>query len=384
MKLRPLLLSLAVLVPVSALVWWLGRPAPAASSADPRVGQRVVEPASLAGAARVKITSAGKTLELARAENQRWILAGDPALPADAARLARLTADLVAPKIERFVSANPAKLATFDLDASGLAYSDASGKALLELDLGKTLENGARILRYGDEPKAYAARLNLQLDADPAAWRDTALVPGLAAADIASLRIDFPTTGKTVALSREKADAPWLSPDSPAGHQVKATLLSSQAANLSTLRYTALAPVADPAVAAAREARPRDLTLTTFSGRSVKIAFARAPEPPAPPAPAVKEGETPPPPPPAAPRPVYVEITDSQPDAILAAAAKTHAFEIADWIFTALPAAPADLFEPVPAPPTPPAASPGLSVTTPPLTVETPAATDEASATPSP
>jgi hypothetical protein len=48
-----------------------------------------------------------------------------------------------------------------------------------------------------------------------------------------------------------------------------------------------------------------------------------------------------------------VEITDSTPDSVLAAAAKTHAFEIGDWIFTALPAISADLFEPVPAPPAP-------------------------------
>ncbi len=381
MKLRPLLLSLAVLVPVSALVWWAGRPQPAATDADPRIGQRVAEPAALASASRVRIASGGKTLEFARGEGERWTLAGEPALPADVSRLTRLAADLVSPKIERLVSSRAEKIATYDLASAGVAYLDGSGKTLLDLDLGKTLEGGARILRYGDETKAYAARLSVWLDTEPASWRDTALIAGIKAEDVASVSFGFPGEATPVVVSRAKASDAWTSPSTPAGQQVKASVLSSQSGNLSTLRYTNVAPNIDPGVVAAR-VFSRDLTLTTFDGRSVKISFARAPEPPAPPKPEVKEGETAPPPPPAAPRPVYVEITDSKPDSVLATAAKTHAFEVADWIFTGLPAKSADLFEPVPAPPEPAAtaantspsattakAEAPISVTTPPLTV---------------
>lgn len=383
MKLRPLLLTLAVLAPASALVWWLGRPAPAATGSDPRVGQRVAEPAALASAARVTIKSSDKTLELVLADGGRWTLSGEPVLPADASRLTRLTGDLVTPKIERLVSTNPERLATFELGSSGLSYADSEGKTLLALDLGKTLEGGARLLRYADEQKAYAARLNLWLDAEPASWRDTALVAGLQASDIASISIGFPdTTGAApVVVSRASATDPWTSPSTPAGHQVKSSAISTQTGNLPTLRYTNVAPNLDPGVVAAR-VFPREAILTAFDGRTVKLAFHRAPAPPAPPTPEVAEGEEPPPPPPAAPRPVYVEVTDSRPDAILAAAAKTHAFEVAEWIFTGLPAKPDDLFEPVPAPPG--AAEPAapsteeapaqaaISVTTPPLTVPMP------------
>jgi hypothetical protein len=169
--------------------------------------------------------------------------------------------------------------------------------------------------------------------------------------------------------------------------------LASQVGNLTSLRYTNVAPNIDPGVVAAR-VFPREVTLTTFSGRTVKISFARAPEPPAAPKPEVKEGETAPATPPPAPRPVYVEITDSKPDAVLVNAARTHAFEVADWVFTALPAKAEDLFEPVPTPAaatpantsggneaplpsettTPPPAPPAVSVTTPPLSISAPAA----------
>jgi hypothetical protein len=349
MKLRPLLLTVAVLAPVSALVWWLGRPEPAAP-ADARVGQRVADPATLASATRVTIKSGGKTVELARGEGDRWTLVGEPALPADTSRLTRLTGDLVSPKIERLVSSRADKLAAFDLDSAGITYADASGKTLLDLDLGKTLEGGARLLRYDDETKAYAARLNIWLDAEASSWRDTALVSGVQSSDISSISIDFLDTPSPVVISRTKAEDPWTSPSTPAGHQVKAATITSQVGNLSTLRYTNVAPNIDPGVIAAR-VFSRNVTLTTFSGRTVKIAFARAPEPPKPPQPEVKEGETPPPPPPAEPRPIYVEITDSEPNPVLESAAKTHAFEIAEWVFNALPTKSEELFEPVPAPP---------------------------------
>ncbi len=388
MKLRPLLLTIAVLAPVSALVWWLGRPAPAAAL-DPRVGQRVADPAALASAARVTLKSGGKTIELSRGEGDRWTLAGDPVLPVDASRLTRITGDLVTPKIERVVTSRADKLAAYELDSAGLVYADASGKTLLDLDLGKTLENGARILRYGDETKAYAARLNVFLDAEATSWRDTALVAGIQASDVASLSLTLPGSSAPIVISRTKAEDPWTSPSTPAGHQVRGSALTSQVGNLSTLRYTNVAPALDPGVVAAR-VFSREVTLTTFSGRTVKFVFSRAPEPPAPPKPEVKEGETAPATPPAAPRPVYVEVVDSTPDAILVAAAKTHAFEVGDWVFTALPSKSDELFEPVPAPATPastpatkpdgeagaqspaPAAPAGpgaISVTTPPLSI---------------
>lgn len=378
MKLRPLLLSLAVLVPVAGAVWWLQRPAPAADSADARLGQRVIDPALVADAARVRIVSGGQTLELVRNDKDRWTLAGEPVLPADSAKLSRLVADLVEPKVERFVTTNPERLATLDLDAASIVFLDGSGKTLLELDLGKNADTGGgRFIRYGDEAKAYLARLKATIDAEPASWRDTTLVAGVKAEDIASVSINFPDTPAPVVFTRSAKDAAWTSPAAPENRPVKPSALSGPLSNLSSLRFTEATPLADEKVAAARD-HSREITLTTFSGRTVKIAFLRAPEPPPAPKPEVKEGETPPPEPPAAPRPVYVEVTDSQPDAVLAEAAKTHVFEIADWIYTSLPAKADDIFEP--APPTP--AAPQTPAPTAPSVVAPPAGSDTPSAPP--
>ena len=389
MKLRPLLITLAVLAPAAGAVWWLQRPAPPAQAADARLGQRVADPAQLATATRVRLKNSGKTVELVRTDDGRWTLAADaggPVLPADASRLTRLAADLVSPKVERLVTENPTRIATLELDGTEVAFLDSTGKSLLELDLGKNADGGGRFLRYGDEAKAYLARLNLFVDAEASSWRDTALV-ALKSEDVASLTFAFP--GGPVVISRPDAKTGWTSPAAPAGQQVKTSTITSQLTNLTGLRYTQVASNLDPGVIAAR-VLTRDVTLTTFDGRTVKIALGRSPEvpkpaKPTPPAPA--DGSTPPPEPdepPAPPRPVYAEITDSKPDAILAAAARTHAFEIGDWIHTGLPAAAADLFEPVPAPPS--AATPNVTppVTTTPAAEPVPAATEPVSVTTEP
>ncbi len=397
MKLRPLLLTLAVLVPAAGAVWWLQRPAPPAQTTDARLGQRVADPASLTSATRVRLQAQGNSTELARTEDGRWTIAASdkyPALPADASRLTRLAADLVSPKVERLVTENPTRLATLELDSTEVAFLDAAGKTLLELDLGKNADGGGRFLRYGSEAKAYLARLTASIDADATNWRDTALV-ALKSDDIASLAFAFPGAAPVV-ISRPDAKTGWTSPATPAGQQVKTGSISTQLTNLTGLRYTQVAPALDPGVIAAR-VLTRDVTLTTFDGRTVKLTLGRAPEVPKPAKPTATppaDGSTPPPEPaepPALPRPVYVELTDSKPDALLAAAAKTHAFEIGEWIHSGLPAAAADLFEPVPAPPaaastdkpaaTPPAPAP-ISVTTEPVSVTTEPMT--APATPSP
>lgn len=352
MKLRPLLLSVAVLAPLAAVVWWVQRPAPVATSSDTRLGTRLVDPAQLADAATLRITASGSSLEFTRRPDGRWVLAGEPALPADLTRLARVGSDLVGPKIERLVSQSAAKLSTYELDKDRVTYLAGDGRVLLDLRLGKTADGGGRLLAFGDESKAYLARLSLFLDASPTSWRDTALLGGVTAADIASIRFTFADGAEPVSLSREAADKPWTSPATPAGQQVKASVLTTQTGNLATLRYTGVTARDAESFAAARD-HAREVTLTTFAGRTVTIALLRAPEAPAPEPAPVAEGETPPPAPTPAPRPVFVTLTDSAADAVLAEAGKTHVFEIADWIHSGLPARSEDLFEAVPQPPAP-------------------------------
>lgn len=376
MKLRPLILALAVLVPAAGLVWWLQTPPALPALADERVGQRLADPARIAAATRVRIIASGDKLELTRSAGDTWAVAetaSTPSLPADAERLNRLANDLVTPKIERLVSSRPEKIATYELDATSVTFLDDAGQTLLALHLGKTPEGGGRILRYADEPRAYLARLNAVVDASAASWRNTALVSDLEAKDVASLSIGFSDTPGPVVLSRNAADQAWSSTASPAGHQVKASFLNTQLSNLRSLRYTEVVSRVEPQLVAAR-IFPRDVLLTTFSGRTVRLSFSRTPEPAAPSDVASNPEGTPP-----APRRIFVELSDSAASPTLATASKTHGFEIAEWAYSSLPANSADLFEPIPSIPsssptsessTATAPSDPISVTTEPADIE--------------
>ncbi|MCX6937071.1 MAG: hypothetical protein NTU80_04120 [Verrucomicrobia bacterium] len=167
MRLRPLFLTLAILAPVAAGVWWLQRPQAQPATLDPRVGRRVADPATLASAARIELKADNRTLGFTRSTEGRWTLEGTPALPADLSRLGRLSSDLLTPKIERFVTANPSRLASLELDQTRISYFDAGGKPLLALDLGKNADQPqprriARILarhRPGRRPQIRRHRL---------------------------------------------------------------------------------------------------------------------------------------------------------------------------------------------------------------------------------
>lgn len=349
MNLRPLLLSVAVLAPLAAAVWWWQRPTPPPSLNDPRVGQRLAEPESLARASRVELRLGGATVAFARSADQRWAVEGSPALPADLSKLSRLASDLVAARIERLVTANPDRIASLGLDETSVAYLDEAGSAILRLDLGRTADGGGRFLRHDGESRAYLARLSTHLDPAPDAWRDTALLPGLKAADLASIRITFPDTNETLVASRASAGEAWTAQNLPEGRRLKSSAIDGHASTLAGLRYTAVAPRIDPDAAAAR-VFPRPVVLSTFDGREIRLEFQRVPAPPARPA----DAEQFPAPAPAR-RPVYVEITDGAGDALLAAAGRTHAFEIAEWILNGLPAKLDDLLEDTPeAPPAKP------------------------------
>jgi hypothetical protein len=336
MHLRPLLLSVAVLAPLAAAVWWFQRPEPPPSLNSARIGQRLAEPDALARADRVELKLGAASIAFARSTDQRWFIEGSPALPADLSKLSRLASDLVATRIERLVTSNPDRIATLGLDETSIAYFDADRAPLIRLDLGRTAESGGRFLRYPGDPGAYLARLSTHLDPTPESWRDTALLPGIQSSDLASIRISFPDTNETLVASRASAADPWTAENLPEGRRLKSSALNGHATTLAGLNYTSVVPKIDPAAAAAR-VFPRPFVLTTFDGREIKLEFQRVPAPPS-----TSDDAAPTPP---QPRPVYVELTDGAGDSLLAAAGRTHAFEVAEWIFNGLPIKLDDLLE---------------------------------------
>ncbi len=363
MKPKPLAITVAVLAVLSVLAWYLQRP-PAGPPPDPRVGHDLLATKTLAAAAKIRLTDGSKTVVLTKQPDGKWTDSSYYDLPVDFSKLSRFTGDLTSTKIQRLVTRRPDVMARLDFKHTSVTLFDGQGKDLWELTLGKEADSGGRFVKYGKETRAYLANLNVYLDTDPKNWADSLLV-NLKSHDIAAVDIGF-AAGKSVTVSRPKASAPWVSAQTPAGHQVKADAITDLLSSLTSLRFEKTSGLTDPEVSAAR-AHARTVTLTTFKHQVVTIALGRkpekkVPEPPAktaakPKPEAAKAGAK------AKPKeakpaektipagPVYAFVQDSNPKAPINALMKRRAFQVYDWNYTSLPKDEAALFEAVPAAP---------------------------------
>lgn len=378
MNLRRLALSVATLVALCLAVWLVRRPA-APVSTDARIGQPVLAPDLAADLTRLELADGGKTVALARQADGTWTVPDYHDFPADFAKLTRLVADLTEARIQRLVTTRPERLARLEFKDTTLTFHGAAGRTPFRLTLGKTADGGGRFVRFGEEEKGYLANLNSYADAEPKNWADATLL-SLKPAEIAAVEIGF-ADGAPVTATRAKPEEAWVAASAPAGQRLKADRINSLLTTVGSLRFTdTTAP--DDAQAVAARAHPRTLKLTTFGGQTYTLTFARRPEEkrPKPPAAETKSpatevvpateaptpaapAEAPAPPPAAAPAapefetipagPVFVAIKSSESAARLNALMEQRAFQIAEWIYTGLPAAAADFWEPVPSTPTP-------------------------------
>ena len=414
MKLRTLVISVAILAVLSAVAFLLQRPSRPANQ-DARLGQPVFDAKILEKAARIRLADQGKTVLLTRQADGRWIDSSYFDLPADLSKLSRFIDDLATAKVQRLVTRNPETLARLEFKDTSIALLDSSDKDLWRLTLGKNAEGGGRFVKFGDAATGYLANFSLFLDSEAKNWADSLLV-NLKPEDIAAVEVGFAEGAPVVATRAKKEDA-WSAEKTPAGQRLKGDRITSLLSSFSNLRFQDTSDLGDANVEAARQ-HSRTLKLTTFDHKTFTIQLGRKPEEkreiksqkpeiaekkpeasaPAPeastPAPkpegqptapvaavtpeskpteeAPAKAETPkpeaavtsaaaaaaPPTKPEEPKfetipagPVYAFITNYDPAAPINTLMKKRAFQIYDWNFTSLPQKPDELFEPIPAPP---------------------------------
>lgn len=386
MKLRSLALVVAVLAVLSLGVYWLRRPAPP-TSADPRVGQPLVDAANVEKAARLRLTDNGKTVLLVRQPDATWRVASYYDFPADFSKLSQFVGELTSAQLQRLVTSRADRISRLEFKGTQIALLDSAEKPLWSVDLGKNADGGGRYVRFGDEQRAYLANLNAWIDTEPKNWADAGLVH-LKPDDVTEIDVTFPDAPAVKATRAKKGDA-FAAEAPPAGQKLNTGKLTSLLNTVTGLRFSDTTAPDDAAVQAAQP-HARTITLKTFDGKTLTVTLARKPEekklkPPAPdkagvaalgtsadlvkqeadakdgaPAadakPAAKvepEYETIP------AGPVFVTVTSSDAAAPINELMKKRAFKVYDYTFTSLPQHAADLFEAAPPPPAPaPAATP--------------------------
>ncbi len=398
MKLKTLLLTIATLAVASAIVYFTNRPAQSGST-DPRVGTPLVDRAALEKAATMNFADQGKTIEFAKQTDGSWRVVSYYDFPADLAKLSQFVGELQNVKVERLVSVNPERLARYEFKDTWFNLLDGAGKKLASVTLGKNAEGGGRLVRFGNEPKAYLVRLSAFFDTEARNWADAQLV-NRKSDDIAQVEIGF-TDAPAVVARRARREEPFVADKAPAGQRLKADKITSLLGSLTSLRFTDT-NATDDANAVAAKQHLRTFKLTTFDGQTLTVALGRKPEQkivkipePAkdpqkagPTALLAKADEKPktesapdsanPEPTTQNPKPdasasgpakalepvtetipagpVFAFVTSADGKSPIDALMQKRAFQIYEYTFTSLPQKPDELFEAVPAPPPAPAA----------------------------
>lgn len=379
MKLKTLIVAVLVLAALSVVAFIARRPAPP-PSADARLNQSLVDRAVVEKAMKLRLSDAGKTVELTRQADGTWKVPSYFDLPADFNKLTGFVGNLTDAKIQRLVTSTPDRIARLEFKDTKIELLDAADKPLLALTLGKNAEiGGGRYVRFGDEPKAYLTNLSAWLDPEAKNWANSELL-NLKADDVAKIEIPFPEGGPIV-VSRAKKEDPWTADKLPAGQRVKADKISTLLSSIGTVRFSdSTAP--DDANATAAKANLRTFKVTTFDQKTVTVALGRKPEEKKLKAPAASadgksgpaalgsvadlgkkdekkeeagkdgkaaDGK------PLAPEfetipagPVYAFVTHSDASAPVNAAMQKRAYQISDYTFTGLPQKAEELFEPAP------------------------------------
>lgn len=383
MKLKTLIVSVLVLAALSAVVYFVRRPAPPAA-ADARLNQPLVDQATIEKAAKLRLSDQGKTVTIAREADGTWRVADYHGLPADFSKLSGFIGNLTDAKLQRLVTSNPQKLGRLEFKDTKVELLDSTDKPLWSVTLGKHAESGGgRYARFGDEQKAYLTDLNAWLDTDAKNWANTELL-NLKADDIAKLEIPF-TEGGPLTVSRTKKEEAWTADKTPSNQKLKTDKVSSALSSLASIRFSDTSNLDDPNVVAAK-ANLRTFKLTTFDNKTVTVALGRKPEEkkPKPPAPAsevktdtapnsaadaskseekksdeAKDDGAKPETKSAEPEfetipagPVFAFITHSDAAAPVNALMQKRAFQVSDYVFTSLPQKPEELFEPAAEQPT--------------------------------
>jgi hypothetical protein len=385
MKLKTLIVTVAVLAVISLGVFFANRPE-APKSNDARMGQPLIDRATIEKATKLHITDAGKKVELYRQADGTWRVASYYDLPADFTKLSGLVGNLTDAKLQRLVTSNKEVMARLEFKDTRIELLDASDKPVFAITLGKTSDSGGRYVKFGDEQKAYESKLNAYLDPEPKNWANAELL-NLKAEDIAKIEIPFPEGGP-ITLTRAKKEDPWTAEPTPSGQKVKADKVTSVLGSVGNVRFSESTAL-DDANAVAAKANLRTFKLTTFDNKTVTVALGRKPEekklkPPS----ASTDGKSGPAAlgsvgdlakkaekkedghdhkdgkadekKPLAPEfetipagPVFAFITHSDASAPVNAAMQKRAYQISEYTFTSLPQKSEELFEPAPPPPPP-------------------------------
>ena len=276
MNLKNLYISAGVLAVLAIITSFLNS-SNSSPLLDERVGSSLVDASLLRTAAKAIVASNDQTLTIRNdSEAKQWVLEEKHDLPISYDRISQLASSITEAKLQRFVSENPDRIATYGFDTgSSIRFIDGEGKDIVAIDLGNETENGRQFIRYQGEAKAFLANATFNINSSADSWLEKSLVD-LEADEITAIEATL-QYGETLSVTRENESSDWQSDALPEGKILNQSSIGQIASRLAGLSFTATADKDSDSVEAAKE-NSHSFNLTLKDGRSYRYTIGRQPE----------------------------------------------------------------------------------------------------------
>src|SRR5436305_868721 len=127
MKLRSLVIAVAILAVLSGIAAYLTRTPPPPAT-DPRVGKPIAEKAAFTSAAKIRVFFDGTTVELVHQPDGTWTIPAYFDMAVDFNKLSQLFEFFTNEKITRVVTTNPDTIKRLEFSGTRITLVDSAGK----------------------------------------------------------------------------------------------------------------------------------------------------------------------------------------------------------------------------------------------------------------
>ncbi len=341
-----------------AVVTYFVKRSGSSTAEDPRVGETLLDAASLRETDQIVIKSGGDSYTFQNDEAAgKWRLQERYGLPVNMDKLGRVIGNATEAVVERLVSSKPERIQELGFDGDSIAFQAADGASIAALEIGRATDNGKQLAKLAAENKAYLIGKEIALDGDANSWLDKKLL-NFESSKSRSFSIEF-AAGGSLAATRETANGEWkpTSATIPEGKALDAAAVTRTINRFANLTFTDVSDAdADEATEALQTAHK--LVIGLEGGPTYTIQIGQRPE--------VKvskdvettdengetkietkeETQTP-------AGPVYIRIASSNAEDPINEYMGKAAFEVSAYTFTSLPKSQDELLKDAPPPPPP-------------------------------
>lgn len=283
MKLKPLIITVALLAALAYFLLPGGDTSSTRSTSDALAGQALIPTEDLAKLGSLEFFDGGSSpAVLLRKSTGHWRVPAQHDLPANFATLARLVQELSETKILRTVTRNPERLAELDLGEKRIVLKDAQNTTLLDLSLGTSHSSGGLYAQLAGSDAAILLDRNLWFQTTPDSWVDKQLFAGWKNEDIAGLELPFQAPMRSLSLTRPDPSSPFTANSLGEHESINNSATQNLLRTLLNARWTTVTSDLDSEEVAEAAAQAQPLVLKHFDGSRLSLRIGRQPARPLP------------------------------------------------------------------------------------------------------